>query len=159
MAGRTARRPSGGVAHYLDHYVRTRRDLAFVGETSPRVARFAGGNRRLHRIRAAPLRSHGSADVPPRHGPSRPDVPRSHPYALHRAARPASADIKYPDLLGEDVPGRRRSLPEVRRKRSRWHADEREHLARRRYPARPGVSAARDGRAYPRDWPRTDATR
>ncbi len=35
----------------------------------------AGGNRRLHRIRAPALRRHGSADLSERHGPTRPDLP------------------------------------------------------------------------------------
>ena len=131
----------------------------FVGETSARATRLAGRNRRLHRVRAASLRPHGSADVPPRHGAPRPDVPRSRDHAFSRAAGPASADPQHPDIVGEDGAGGRRNLPEVRRQRSRWHADEREHLARRRHPARPGVSAARDGSAHPLDWPRTDATR
>src|SRR5580693_10661341 len=90
MARRAARRPPGGTAHHLDHHVWARRNVKFVGETSPRATRLAGRNRRLHRVRAASLRPHGSADVPPRHGAPRPDVPRSRDHAFGRAVGPAS---------------------------------------------------------------------
>src|SRR3984957_20959142 len=102
MARRAARRPPNGTAHYFDHHVWARRDPWFVGETSARATRLAGRNRRLHRVRAASLRPYGSADVPPRHGTSRPDVPRSRAHAFRRAAGPASTDPQYPDVLGEE---------------------------------------------------------
>ncbi len=42
----------------------------------------AAGNRRLHRVRAPALRAHGSAHVPPRPRPARPDLARSGADAL-----------------------------------------------------------------------------
>ena len=55
-------------AHDLHHHVRPCRNLDVLGAASAGAARPAGRDRRLHRIRAAALRAHGSADVPPRQG-------------------------------------------------------------------------------------------
>ena len=76
MARRAARRPQARPAHDLDHHVRPCRDLARLGAPSAGAARPAGRDRRLHRVRAAALRAHGSADVPP--GPG---APRARPSA------------------------------------------------------------------------------
>jgi FO synthase len=65
-------------------------------------ARPAGGERWLHRIRAAALRPHGSADVPARPGAQGADLPRGAADAQRRAAGAASAYHQHPDQLGED---------------------------------------------------------
>ena len=116
-------------------------------------------DRRLHRVRAAALRAHGGADVPARPGAQRPDLARGGADARGRAARAAPADPQHPGLLGEDGAGRRGAVPERRRQRPRRHADEREHLARRRRAARPGVAARGDGGADPLDRPHAGAAR
>ena len=122
MARRAARRPQARPAHDLDHHVRPCRDLARLGAPSPGAARPAGRDRRLHRVRAAALRAHGSADVPPGPGAPRPDLPRGGDHAFDRPPGAASGDHQHPDLVGEDGPGGRRDLPERRRQRSRRHA-------------------------------------
>ena len=91
--------------------------------------------------------------------PPRADLPRGGDHAFGGAAGAASGDHQHPDLVGQDGPGRRRDLPRCRRQRSRRHADEREHLARRRHAARPGIPARRDGGADPLDRPRAAAAR
>ena len=47
----------------------------------------AAADGRLHRVRAAPLRAHGDADLPARHGAQGADVPRGAAHARGRAAR------------------------------------------------------------------------
>ena len=159
MARRAARRARARPAHDLDHHVRPCRDLARLVAPSAGAARPAGRDRRLHRVRAAALRAHGSADVPPGPRPPRADLPRGGDHAFGGAPGAASGDHQHPDLVGQDGPGRRRDLPEFRRQRSRRHLDEREHLARRRHAARPGIPARRDGGPDPLDRPRAAAAR
>ncbi len=154
---RAAHRPRP--AHDLDHHVRPRRDVARLVAPSAGAARPAGRDGRLHRVRAAALRAHGSADVPPGPRPPRPDLPRGGDHAFRRAAGAASGDHQHPDVVGEDGAGRCRDLPRFRRQRSRRHPDERKHLARRRHAARPGIPTRCDGSADPLDRPRAAAAR
>ena len=70
MARRAARRAWARPAHDLDHHVRPCRDLARLGAPSAGAARPAGRDRRLHRVRAAAVRAHGSADVSARAAPA-----------------------------------------------------------------------------------------
>ena len=74
-----------------DHdHVRPRRLAALVGAAPRAPARAAAAQRRLHRVRAAPVRAHGGADLP--QGPRAPgaDVPRGDPDPRGRPARAAS---------------------------------------------------------------------
>ena len=159
VARRAARGAPARTAHDLDHHVRPRRGAGLVGASSAGVARPAGRDRRLHRVRAAALRAHGSADVPPWPGAARPDLPRGGDHAFGGAAGFASGDHQHPDVVGEDGAGRRGDLPAVGRQRPRRHLDEREHLARRRHPARAGIPAGRHGRPDPLDRPQPAAAR
>ena len=61
-------RPCARTADHLHYHVWPRRNPTELGPASARVARSAGGDRRVYRIRAAALRAHGSADVSARHG-------------------------------------------------------------------------------------------
>ncbi len=77
---------------------------------------------RLHRVRAAPLRPHGHADLPATQGAPRTDVPRDAADAFGGADRVSRRHRQHPGELGQD--GRRRgpSGPAGRRERCRRHA-------------------------------------
>ena len=146
-------------AHHLDDHVRPCRTPGVLGAASAGAARSAGGDRRHHRVRAAAVRAHGSADVSARPGTQGADLARGGADARGGAAGAASADHQHPDVVGEDGAGWRRAVPERRRQRSRRHADEREHLAGGRHAARAGVSARGDGGADPLDRARSAPAR
>ena len=119
-----------------------------LGAASAAHPRPAGAHRRLHRIRAAAVRAHGSADLSARARRAT-DRPSARRVLMHAVARlvlhPLIPNIQASWVkLGAE--GARR-LPQRRRQRSRRHADERKHLARRRHRARPGIRARTDGRA------------
>ena len=68
VARRGAHRASARPAHHVHDHVRPCRTAGIVGAASAGAARPAGGDRRHHRIRAAAVRAHGSADVSARPG-------------------------------------------------------------------------------------------
>ena len=53
-----------GPAQHRDRDVRPRRPSAPLGQAPAAHPRAAGGDRRLHRVRAAAVRAHGGADLP-----------------------------------------------------------------------------------------------
>ena len=86
-----------------------------VGAAPPARARAAAAFGRVHRVRAAPVRADGGADLPPGPSAARPDVPRDAARPRGRAARAPSGDHEHPGLVGEARPRRapgRRSRPE-----------------------------------------------
>ena len=109
--------------HWARHLVRTR-DLQ-------------KRDRRVHRVRAAAVRAHGGADLPPAQGPPRPDVPRGRAHARRRPHRLPRLDRQHPGVVGEARRGRRPPAAAGRRQRPRRHADGREHLPGRRRQPRP----------------------
>ena len=64
-------------------------------------ARPAEADRRLHRVRAAPVRAHGGADLPQGRRAARADLPRGRAHARGRAAGAPPLDHEHPGLLGE----------------------------------------------------------
>ena len=133
-----------------DGDVRLGRGPAFVGAPSPGAARPAEAERRLHRVRAAPVRAHGGADLPQGPRPARADLPRGRAHARGRAAGAPPVDHERPGLLGEARHrGRAGSAPR-RGERPGRDADERVHLPRRRRRPRPGDAAGADGGGDPR---------
>ena len=71
--------------------------------------------RRLHRVRAAPVRAHGGADLPQGRRAAGADLPRGGAHARRRAAGAAPVDHEHPGLVGEARyrrARRRRSAPE-----------------------------------------------
>ena len=83
-----------------DH-VRPRRRPRELGPPPDRRPRPAARDRRLHRVRAAPVRPHGGPDLPERPRPPRPDVRRGAADARRRPARAAPLDREHPGLLGQ----------------------------------------------------------
>ena len=118
-----------------------------------RVARAAGGDRRLYRIRAAAVRPHGGADLAQGPRPLRPQLPRSAADACGRADRAASGHPQHPGQLGQDGARGRGGGAECGRERSGGRADGRIDHARRRGHQRPGVRRRRHARARRRHRP------
>ena len=87
VARRGEHRASAWPAHHIDDHVRPRRTPDLLGAASAGVARPPGGDRRHHRVRAAALRAHGSADVSARPGAQGPDAARGGADARGGAAR------------------------------------------------------------------------
>ena len=81
------RRASGWSPLERDDHVRPRRGPAQLGAASRSCARAAALEWRLHRVRAAPVRAHGSADLAARAGALGPDVRGDAARARSRAAR------------------------------------------------------------------------
>ena len=144
--------PRSRPPHDSHDHVRAYRASNVLGAASAGRPGFAGGDRRLHGIRAAAIRAYGSADVSARRGSARADLPRSGVDARGGAARAASPDREHPDLLGQDGTSGRGRVPQRRRQRSRRHFDEREHHSRRGRRARSGISARGHGGPYPVAW-------
>ena len=80
-----------GPAYDVDDHVWPYRASAVVGAASACAAGSAGGDRRLHRVRALAVRAYGSADVSSGHGAAWTDLPRGGADARGGAARAASA--------------------------------------------------------------------
>ena len=99
----------------------------------------AEGDGRVHRVRAAALRAHGHADLPPGPRPHGPDVPRGAAHARGRPHRVPRLDRQHPGLVGEGRHRRRAPGAAGRVQRPRRHADGREHLACRGREPRPGA--------------------
>ena len=95
----------------------------------------AAGDRRVHRVRAAAVRAHGHADLPPAEGPQGPDHARGAAHARGRAHRLPRLDRQRAGLVGEDRRHRRAPGAAGRVQRPRRHADGREHLRAPRAPA------------------------
>ena len=121
-----------------DH-VRPRRRAAELGAAPARRARAPARDRRLHRVRPAPVRAHGGADLPEGPGAPGPDLRRGAADARGRPARAAPVDRERPGLLGQGRPARRPRGARRRRQRPRRHADERVDLALGRSRLRPGA--------------------
>ena len=131
-----------------DH-VRPRRVAAQLGAPPGARAGAAAPLGRLHRVRAAPVRRDGGADLPPGPGAARADLRRDAADARGRAAGAAPADHEHPGLVGEARPRRRAGGARRGRQRPRRDADERVHLALGRSRVRAGAPARRDGGADP----------
>jgi FO synthase len=71
--------------------------------------------RRIYRVRATALCTHGGADVPQGKGAARAEFPRSRVDARRGAIGLSRADRQYPGLVGENGQGRGRRLPECGR--------------------------------------------
>ena len=95
-------------AHDLHDHVRPYRASHILGAASAGLAGFAGGDGRLHRIRAAAVRAYGSADVSQGRGSARTDLPGSGAHARRGAACAPPAHHEHPDVLGEDGASRER---------------------------------------------------
>ena len=113
--------------------------------------RAAEGDRRLHRVRAAAVRAHGHADLPPAArrgtGPTFREVLLMH--AVGRIAYRGWIDNVQVSWVKTGVAGARQ-VAAGRVQRPRRHADGREHLAGRGRQPRPGarrVGVPRDRRA------------
>ena len=89
-------------AQHGDRDVRPRRPSTPLGQAPAAHPRPAGGDRRLHRVRAAAVRAHGGADLPEGRRAQGADLARSPADARDRAPGAASAHHEHPDLLGED---------------------------------------------------------
>ena len=84
-----------------DPDVRTRGHAALLGAPPAAHSRAAAPFRRLHRVRATPVRPDGGADLPSGARASRPDVPRDVARPCGRAARAASGDHERPGVVGQ----------------------------------------------------------
>ena len=157
VARRPRRRPSRRAALERHRDVRPRRDAEEPRTSSAASARAAAPVGRLHRIRAAALRSHGGADLPAGPGPPRPDLPRDRPRPRGRAARAPSRHRERAGVLGEARPRGDEAGARRRCERPRRHADERVDLAFRRGRFRAGAAARADGGAHPQRRPRSAA--
>ena len=102
-----------------DDHVRLGRGPALVGAPPPRAARAAEADGRLHRVRAAPVRPHGGADLPEGPRAAGADVPRGGAHARGRPARAPPVDHERPGLLGE-ARGRGRAGGAAGRARTTW---------------------------------------
>src|ERR1044071_2989008 len=91
----------GGFAHHFYHHVRTPRELRSLGAASAALAGIAADHRRLHRIRAATFRAHGSPVVSQGTDAPRPNLTRSAADACRIAFGVAAALPQYPSVLGE----------------------------------------------------------
>ena len=143
------RRAPGRPLLERDDHVRARRAAGALGAASPPRTRAAGALGRLHRIRAAPLRADGGADLPAGAGAARSDVRRGAAPPCGRAPRAPSVDHERAGELGEArarwrSPGARR-----RRQRPRRDADERVDLARGGVGVGAGDATGGDGGADP----------
>ena len=98
-------------AHDVHDHVRPYRASHILGAASPGLAGFAGGDRRLHRIRAVAVRAYGSADVSQGRGPARTDLPGGGAHACRGAARAPPPHHEHPDVLGEDGASGRGRVP------------------------------------------------
>ena len=87
VARRARRRASRRPALERHADVRARGHAAELGPSPPARARAAAAVSRVHRVRAAPVRPHGGADVRPGPRPPRADLPRDAPRPRRRAAR------------------------------------------------------------------------
>ena len=90
VARRARRGASRRPALERDDHVRPRRHAAELGAAPPARARAAATDGRVHRVRPAPVRPDGGADVPPGPRAPRPDLPRGAARPRGRAARAAS---------------------------------------------------------------------
>ena len=147
------RRPSGRAALDDDSHVRLGRGPAQLGAAPPRPARPAAAQRRLHGVRAAPVRAHGGPDLPEGRRPPGADVPRGAAHARRRPASAAPLDHERAGLMGEARDRRGAGRAPCRGERPGRDADERVHLPRRRRRARPGDAARGHGGGDPRDRP------
>src|SRR5436305_14847604 len=100
MAERRGDRAFARPAYHFDHHVRACRDAAVLGAAFVAPARLTASVRRHHRIRPAPVRTYGSADVPAWAGAQGSDVSRGRADACRGATRLASADHPYPGVVG-----------------------------------------------------------
>ncbi len=117
------------------------------------VRGLARPHRRLHRVRAAPVRAHGGADVPEGPRAPRADVRRGAADARGRPARAAPVDRERPGLVGEGGAGGRSAGAPCRGERPRRNADERVDLALGGRRVGAGDAARAHGGADPRRRP------
>ncbi len=61
----------------------------------------SGAHRRLHRVRAAPVRAHGGTNLRQGHRPTRADVGRGRAHPLGRSDRIRRSDRQHPGLVGQ----------------------------------------------------------
>ena len=148
-----AHRTAHSVGPALEHHDHVRLGGAAAQLGPPHRAHPGAAARdgRLHRVRAAALRAHGHADLPPAQGAAGADLPRDAADALGGAHRLRGRHRQHPGELGED--GRRGRAPGAagRRQRPRRHAHGREHLAGGRGAATGSAWASRSSRP---SWPR-----
>ncbi len=104
---------------------------------------------RVHRVRAAPVRADGGADVRQGSCTPRADIPRDPARARRRPPRAAPVDHEYPGVVGQARPGRHARGAQGRSERSRGHADERVDLPLGRRGTRAGDASRADGGAHP----------
>src|SRR2546421_82572 len=138
MARGPSGRPLSGAPVEHHHHVRLRRVARALGPAHRAHPGAAEGDRRLHRVRAAPLRPHGRAHLSPAQGPPRPDLPRGVAHARRGPNRLPAVGSEHPGELGQDgcrggPPG-----PDGRGQRPRWDPHGREHLPCRRSQSRSG---------------------
>ena len=127
-----------------DDHVWPHGELGELGSAPAPVAFPPRANRRLHRVRASTVRSHGSADLPEGPCTTWPDLPRSRADARRGAPGTTPALHQHPSLVGEDGWPGSEGLPERRSERSGRHSHERvDHSGR-------GL------RTWPRAGPRSD---
>ena len=148
---------SGRPAHHRDHHVRPCRAAAHLGAPSAALRDLqarTGGFTEFVPLpfvhMEAPMYLKGRA----RSGPTWREA-----VLMHAVARLVLHPL-IPNIQASWVklgPAGAARMPGGRRQRSRRHADEREHLARGRHAARPGVPARGDGGADPRGRPRAAA--
>ena len=106
------------------------RRAAGVGQPPRGAAPDPAAHRRVHRVRPAPVRPHGLADLLAGQVPPGADLGRGRPRARGRANRPRRSDRQHPGLLGEARPVRWRAAARRRLQRPRRDPDGREHLPR-----------------------------
>ena len=102
-------RPRARPAGHHDDHVRPHRRAAGLGQPPRGAAPDPAAHGRVHRVRAAPLRAHGLADLPAGEGPPGADLGRGGAGARRRPDRPRRAHRQHPGLVGEAGPGRRRA--------------------------------------------------
>ena len=100
-------RPRARPARHHHDDVRPHRRAAGLGQPPRGAAPHPAPHGRLHRVRAAALRPHGLADLPPGQGPAGADLGRGRAGPRGRAHRPGGPDRQHPGLLGEARPRRR----------------------------------------------------
>ena len=114
--------PSSSTMMY-GHVDAPRHWLAHLRAAAPAAA----ADRRLHRVRRAPVHPPQRAGLPRRSRPARSHPPRQPGRARHGPAAAARRHRQHPDLLGQARHRRRPGDARLRRERPRRHADGGDH--------------------------------
>ena len=136
-------------AHRLAHGVGLRSNVTIMFGTVERPVHVAApprahadvaeGDRRVHRVRAPPVRAHGEPDLPPAQVASRPHHAGGAAGARGRPYRLPRLDRQRPGVVAQGRARRRPPGAPRRLQRPRRHPDGREHLACGGRQPRPGA--------------------